>query len=63
MSVSPGEPSCAVQWKIRRRNAEMEKPCVSDVYMANMGGTDKANQLCSFYYMDKQSIKWHRYVF
>ena len=39
------------------------KPCVSDVYTVNMGGVDQAEQLCSYYYVGRQSRKWYKYRF
>ena len=39
------------------------KPCVSDVYTANMGGVDRAEQLRSYYYVGRQSRKWYKYLF
>ena len=62
-NVSPGEPSRNVQRKIRGRNIDIVKPRVSDVYTANMGGVDRADQLRSYYYVGRQSRKWYRYIF
>ena len=39
------------------------KPRVSDVYTANMGSVDRADQLRSYYYVGRQSGKWYRYLF
>ena len=39
------------------------KPRVSDVYTANMGGVDRADQLRSHYYVGRQSRKWYKYLF
>ena len=39
------------------------KPRVSDVYTANMGGVDRADQLRSYYYVGRQSRKWYKYLF
>ena len=42
---------------------EEEKPRVADVYMADMGGVDRADQLRSFYFAGFSSRKWCRYIF
>jgi len=41
----------------------IEKPHVADVYTANMGGVDRADQLCSFYFAGFSLRKWCRYIF
>lgn len=41
-NVSPEEPSWTVQCKKNGRNIDIQKPCVLNVYTANMGGVDRA---------------------
>lgn len=62
-NVSPEEPSRTVQRKKNGRNIDIQKPCVSDVYTANMGGVDRADQFRSYYTVGRQSRKWYRYIF
>ncbi|KAL9978523.1 hypothetical protein ACROYT_G016049 [Oculina patagonica] len=62
-NVSPEEPSRTVQRKKNGRNIEIQKPRVSDVYTANMGGVDRADQFRSYYTVGRQSRKWYRYIF
>ena len=64
-NVSPGEASHTVQRKVRGRGREIEivKPHVTDVYTANMGGFDRADQRRSYYYVGRQSRKWYKYLF
>ena len=62
-NVSPEEPSRTVQHKKRGRNIDIQKPRVSDVYTANMGGVDRADQFRSYYTVGRQSRKWYRYIF
>ena len=62
-NVSPGEASRTVQRKEKRKEIEIVKPRVSDVYTANMGGVDRADQLRSYYYVGRQSRKWYKYLF
>ena len=52
--VSPGEASRTVQRKGKRKEIEIMKPWVSDVYTAHMGGVDRADQLRSYYYVGRQ---------
>ena len=62
-NVSQGEASRTVQRKEKRKEIEIVKPRVSDVYTANMGGVDRADQLRSYYYVGRQSRKWYKYLF
>ena len=62
-NVSPGEASRTVQRKEKSKEIEIVKPRVSDVYTANMGGVDRADQLRSYYYVGRQSRKWYKYLF
>lgn len=62
-NVSPDEPSRTVQRRKNGRNFDIQKPRVSDVYTANMGGVDRADQMRSFYTVGRQSRKWYRYIF
>ena len=62
-NVSPGEASCTVQRKEKRKEIEIVKPRVLDVYTANMGGVDRADQLRSHYYVGRQSRKWYKCLF
>ena len=62
-NVLPEEPSRNVQCKKRGRNIAIQKPCVSDVYTANMDGVDRADQFRSYYTVGRQSRKWYRYIF
>ena len=62
-NVSPEGPSQTVQRKKNRRNVEIQKPCVSDVYTANMAGVDCADQFRSYFTVGRQSQKWYRYIF
>ena len=62
-NVSPEEPSRVVQRTKNGRNIEIRKPRVSDLYTANMGGVDRADQFRSFYTVGRQSRKWYRYIF
>ena len=63
INVSPDEPSRPVPRIHNRQNVNIEKPRVSDVYTAHMGGVDRADQLRSFYCSGWQSKKWYRYIF
>ena len=47
-NVLPSEAPRIVQRRKNRRNINIEKPHVPDVYTANMGGVDRADQLRSF---------------
>ena len=47
-NVSPDESSRPVPRIHNRQNVNIEKPRVSDVYTAHMGGVDRADQLRSF---------------
>ena len=62
-NVSPDEPSRPVPHIHNRQNVNIEKPRVSDVYTAHMGGVDRADQLRSFYCSGWQSKKWYKYIF
>ena len=62
-NVSPDEPSRPVPHIHNRQNVNIEKPRVSDVYTAHMGGVDRADQLRSFYCSGWQSKKWYKYLF
>ena len=62
-NVLPSEPSRLVPRKKNGRNIQIEKPRVADVYTANMGGVDRADQLRSFYFAGYSSRKWYRYIF
>ena len=61
-NVLPSEPSRLVAQK-NGRNIQIEKPRVADVYTADMGGVDRADQLWSFYFAGYSSRKWYRYIF
>ena len=62
-NVLPSKPSRLVAWKKNGRDIQLEKPCVADVYEADMGGVDWADQLWSFYFASYSSRKWYRYNF
>ena len=62
-NVLPSEVPRIVQRRKNGRNINIEKPRVADVYTANMGGIDRADQLCSFYFAGYSSRKWYRYIF
>ena len=62
-NVLPSEPSRLVPRKKNGRNIQIEKPRVADVYTADMGGVDRADQLRSFYFAGYSSRKWYRYIF
>ena len=62
-NVLPSKPSRLVARKKTGRNIHIEKPCVPDVYTADMGGVDRADQLRSFYFASYSSRKWYRYIF
>jgi len=62
-NVSPEEPSRTVHHKKNGRNIDIQKRRVSDVYTANMGGVDRADQFQSYYTVGRQSRKWYRYIF
>ena len=62
-NVLPSEPSRLVPRKKNGRNIQIEKPRVADVYTADMGGVDRADQLQSFYFAGYSSRKWYRYIF
>ena len=62
-NVLPSEPSRLVARKKNGRNIQIEKPRVADVYTADMGGVDRADQLRSFYFAGYSSRKWYRYIF
>ena len=49
--------------KKKRKEIEIVKPRVSDVYTVNMSGVDRADQLHSYYYVGRQSRKWYKYLF
>ena len=36
---------------------------ISDIYTKYMGGVDRADQLRSYYYIERQSRKWYKYLF
>ena len=61
-NVSPGEASRTVQRKEKRKEIEIVKSRVSDVYTVNMSSVDREDQLCS-YYVGGQSRKWYKYLF
>ena len=62
-NVLPSEPSHLVPRKKNGRNIQIEKPRVADVYTADMGGVDHADQLRAFYFAGYSSRKWYRYIF
>ena len=49
-NVPPGEASFTVQRKEKRKEIEIVKSHVLDVYTANMGSVDQADKLHSYYY-------------
>ena len=52
-----------MQPKKNGRNIDIQKPRVSDVYTANMGGVDRTDHFQSYYTVGRQSRKWYRYIF
>ena len=48
-NVSPGEASRTVQRKEKRKEIEIVKSRISDVYTANMGSVDRADHLRSYH--------------
>lgn len=54
-NVLPSEAPHILQHRKNRSNINIEKPHVTNVYTANMGGTDQANQLHSFYFVGYSS--------
>ena len=62
-NVSPMEEGRQVEQTVRGRNTNITKPNVADVYTANMGGVDHADQLRSFHAAGWQSRKWYKYIF
>ena len=48
-TVSPGEASRTVQRKEKRKEIEIVKSRISDVYTANMGSVDRADHLRSYH--------------
>ena len=62
-NVLPSKPSRLAAWKKNGLDVQIEKPCVADVYKADMGGVDRADQLQSFYFAGYSSQKWYRYNF
>ena len=62
-NISPNEPSRPVQRKKNGREITIQKLRVADLYTAQMGGVDRADQLRSFYFSGWQSRKWYRYIF
>ena len=62
-NVLPSEPSRLVPRIKNGRDIQIEKPRVADVYTADMGGVDRADQLRAFYFAGYSSRKWYRYIF
>lgn len=62
-NVLPSEAPCIVQRRKNGWNINIKKPHVANVYTANMGGVDCANQLRSFYFAGYSLRKWYRYIF
>ena len=62
-NMLPSEAPRIVQRRKNGRNINSEKPRVADIYTANMGGADRADQLHSFYFAGYSSRKWYRYIF
>lgn len=62
-NVLPNKAPCIIQQRNNGCNINIEKPDIADVYTANMGGVDQANQLHSFYFAGFSSRKWYRYIF
>lgn len=48
---------------VNRRDQEVTKPGVVDLYNKHMGGVDLADQLRSYYSVARSSKKWYRYIF
>lgn len=53
----------AVDLVVNRRNQQVSKPAVVDLYNKHMGGVDLADQLRNYYSMGRSSSKWYRYLF
>ena len=62
-NVSPMEAGRQVERTVRGQRTHITKQKVADVYTANMGGVDRADQLRSFYASGWQSCKWYKYLF
>lgn len=62
-NVLPSEAPRIVQHRKNGHSINIEKPLVANVYTANMGGIDRADQLRSFYFAGYSSRKWYRYIF
>ena len=61
-NVSPGEPHRMVKRKVKKKEIEIPKPFVADLYTSKIGGVDQADQLRSYYYTGRQTKKWYRYL-
>ena len=48
---------------VRRRNQNVSKPAVIDLYNKHMGGVDLADQQRQYYSVGRSSYKWYRYLF
>ena len=48
---------------VRRRNNNVSKPAVIDLYNKHMGGVDLADQQRQYYSVGRSSYKWYRYLF
>ena len=55
-NISPTAPTRPVQPKKKGHKITIKN-------LANMGGVDRADQLCSFYFTGWQCRKWYRYIF
>lgn len=48
---------------VSRRNQQVSKPAVVELYNKHMGGVDLADQLRNYYSLGRSSCKWYRYLF
>lgn len=53
----------AVDVVVSRRNQNVSKPAVVDLYNKHMGGVDRADQIRQYYSVGRSSYKWYRYLF
>ena len=52
----------AVDLVVSRRNQQVSKPAVVDLYNKHMGGVDFADPLRNYYSIGRSSYKWYRYL-